>query len=402
MRKILITTTFREFEEGNKNSDMQADFLRSLIAQTYQDFVVVVTLFGEKNVEKVVREYLGDKVFFVEKKIPSEFRYSPTEVICSGIEMNSELFADVILDCSGDIKLEDNFLECVERNTKTGYMGVSAPHIFINDYNEIIRNIEEEPDCIDVRFFDAGILCNEDVYLQFKNYPLYDWGGIEHFVTAIGVRYADAMINIFAESKAIKKDNDRVVANEPDTYMKVGVARNHRKLRRLALRIGINPNDIVDMNWVCSRYHSVELGADYSLNTSYKYYTNNMADKYWVLFSVMKDWCLILQKDRHIADYLIEKKIEKIAIYGLGDIGAALYNELKNTPIKVVCGIDKSEFYLTEDINVITPGDEIPGSIDAIIVTPIMSYEDICKLLKAKTGAKILSIEDIICTLLNE
>ncbi len=402
MKKILITTTFRDFEEGNKNSEMQVDFLKSLIAQTYQNFIVVVTLFGEKNVEKVVRKYLGDKVFFVEKKIPSELRYSPTEVICSGIEMNSELFADVILDCSGDIKLEDNFLECVEKNVKAGYMGVSVPHIFVNDYGEIVRSVEEEPDCIDVRFFDAKILCKEEVYLKFKNYALYDWGGIEHFITAIGVKYADVMINIFAESKVIKKDNDRVAANESDKYMKLGVARNHRKLRRLALRIGINPNDIVDMNWVCSRYHSVDLDYEYYMSTNYEDYSNNLADKYWVLFSMMKDWCLILQKGRRVADYLIEKKFKKIAIYGLGDIGEALYNEIKKSSIDIVCGIDKSEFYLTEGISVISPEDEIPGNIDAIIVTPVMSYEDIYKLLKNKTEAKILSLEDIIFTLLNE
>lgn len=402
MKKILITTTFRDFEEGNKNSEMQEDFLRSLISQTYQNFIVVVTLFGEKNVEKVVRNYLGDKAFFVEKKIPSEFRYSPTEVICSGIEMNSELYADVIMDCSGDIKLEDNFLECVERNVKTGYMGVSIPHIFVNESGEIVQSVEQEPDCIDVRFFDAKILSNENVYFKFKNYTLYDWGGIEHFITAIGVKYAVAMVNIFDESKVIKMDNDRVAAGETDKYMKVGVARNHRKLRRLALRIRINPDDIVDMNWVCSQYQSIELGANNIMSPDYKEYANNIDDKYWVLFSMMKDWCLILQKNKRVADYLLENELYKIAIYGLGDVGEALYNELKDSPINIVCGIDKSDFYLTDEINVITPNEELPEEIDAIIVTPVASYEDIYSLLKNKTSAEILSLEDIICTLLKE
>jgi hypothetical protein len=33
----------------------------------------------------------------------------------------------------------------------------------------------------------------------------------------------------------------------------------------------------------------------------------------------------------------------------------------------IVCGIDKSDFYLTDEINVITPNEELPEEIDAII-----------------------------------
>ncbi len=404
VKKILITTTFREFEDGNKNSEMQEAFLNSLIVQTYQNFIIVVTLFGEKNVESVVREYLGDKAIFVEKRIPEGFRYSPTEVICSGIEVNHYIGADILLDCSGDIRLEDNFLESVEKKTKEGVMGASFPNIFVNDLGDMVRNLEHDPDCIDVRFFDAGILGNEEIYYKFKNYPLYDWGGIEHFITAIGVRYFDMMINIFSDSKVVKRDNDRLAANETDRYMKVGVARNHRKLKRLAMRIGINPNDIVDMKWVCSQYHSVEQYVDYSMNTSNKknINSNNIDDRYWVLFSMMKDWCLLFQKGKRIEDYLIENDLIKIAIYGLGDVGEILYNELQNSSINIVCGIDKSEFYLIEDMDVITPNNELPVDVDAIIVTPIMAFEDICNSLKDRTEAKIISLEDIISTLLRE
>ncbi len=420
MKKILITTTFREFKEGNKNSDMQEDFLRSLLAQTYQNFVVVVTLFGEKNVEKVVCKYLNDKAFFVEKEIPGKFRYSPTEVICSGIEINSELGADVILDCSGDIKLENNFLECVERNVKTGYMGVSAPNVFVDENGNTKKKSGNYPGGIDVRFFDAKLFVSNDVYLKLKNYPLFDWGGIEHFVTAIGVKYAHEMINIFEDSKVIKKDNDRVAENEIDNYMKIGVARNHRRLRRLAMRIGIEPDDIVDMNWVYSQYKKVERGTMEGTDTNFcidqvdsdpmnevlskekNIEAKKAIDKYWMLFSMMKDWCQLFQKKKNVKEYFIKNGLNNIAIYGLGDVGEVLYNELKGTDINIVCGIDQSSFYLIDDIDVITPNDAMPSNLDAIIVTPVNSYEGISSCLKNKTDAQIISLEDIICTLLNE
>lgn len=44
MKKIVLTTTFRSFE-GNKNDRLQQMFLKSLSRQTYQNFILVVTIF---------------------------------------------------------------------------------------------------------------------------------------------------------------------------------------------------------------------------------------------------------------------------------------------------------------------------------------------------------------------
>lgn len=403
MRKILVTTTFRDFIEGNRNSEMQEEFLRSLTDQTYQNFFVVVTLFGEKNVESVVRRYLGDKVAFVNKAIPERFRYSPTEVICSGIEMNTDLDFDVLVDCSGDITLSDNFLECVEKSINVGTMGVCAPNTFVDSMGNVKEKEGKYPGGIDVRFFDSRILNREDVYLKLKNFPLYDWGGVEHFVTAIGVKYANNMINIFGESEVIKKENDREAANETNKYMKIGVARNHRQLKRLALRIRISPEDIVDIYWVYSQYQKIgqKNTDDKELNKKNdSNYLETASDKYWMLFSMMKDWCALYQKGKRISHYLHEHGFYSIAIYGLGDVGETLYNELKDTSIDIVCGIDQSDYYLIDDIDVITPNDLIPNNVDAIIVTPISAYEQIYNSLRNMTDACILSLEDIICSLM--
>ena len=53
MAQIIISTTFREFKE-DENSKMQVAFLRSLQKQTMKNFVLVVTIFNEKNVESKV------------------------------------------------------------------------------------------------------------------------------------------------------------------------------------------------------------------------------------------------------------------------------------------------------------------------------------------------------------
>ena len=57
MKKIVVTTTFRSFM-GDKNDRLQRSFLRSLKKQTYQNFILVVTIYREKNIEQNVKDFL--------------------------------------------------------------------------------------------------------------------------------------------------------------------------------------------------------------------------------------------------------------------------------------------------------------------------------------------------------
>jgi hypothetical protein len=49
--KIIVCTTFRDFT-GSENDDIQRLFLSSLDFQSYKNFELVVTLFGEKRSPK--------------------------------------------------------------------------------------------------------------------------------------------------------------------------------------------------------------------------------------------------------------------------------------------------------------------------------------------------------------
>ena len=257
MKKIIITTTFRDFK-GNINDKMQIQFLKSLKRQTYQNYILVVTLFGEKNVEKTVREILNEKACFFNSIIDEKYRYSASKVILNGIEYGKEKSADILVDCSGDIILQDNFLETVVSNYSEWYAGISHPNIFFdvdNNFRVINKRMGKCSRGIDVRFFDFSMLKDPIVSKILQRYMFYDWGAFEHFYAAIAMKYSKRMINIFRESKVVKFENNRDACNESIQCMMRAHRNNSRVLIAAARKMKIDVNKIFDLYYIHLQYH---------------------------------------------------------------------------------------------------------------------------------------------------
>ena len=117
-------------------------------------------------------------------------------------------------------------------------------------------------------------------------------------------------------------------------------------------------------------------------------------DSYYV---VTMQWIYNLQHGYHIGSYLKTKNIQSVSIYGMGNLAEALINELSDTDIEVIRGIDQNaENYsgLGMKFPVIPPDklDMAEEMSDAII-----AYDDIVKALQ-KNGIKspVLSLEEVI------
>lgn len=256
MKKIIITTTFRSFE-GNINDKMQILFLKSLREQTYQNFVLLVTIFNEKNVEKIVSDILGSKADFVYSEIPKQYRYSLSRVILNGIDYGIEKECDILLDCSGDIILEKNFLQTVNDFFSPMYAGVSHPNIFYDvdcDYRVVRKRVGNCAAGIDIRFFDIALLNCDFVKKRLEKYILYDWGGIELLLFALSLKYGSSLINVFEETKIIKTENDREALNENNEYLQKSAERNIAVLTELTKEIGENIDNVLDLFYVHKHY----------------------------------------------------------------------------------------------------------------------------------------------------
>lgn len=116
-------------------------------------------------------------------------------------------------------------------------------------------------------------------------------------------------------------------------------------------------------------------------------------DKFKNYYSVLTQWLTLKQKNKSLEKYFIDNGYKTIAIYGMGELGNRLYEELKPTKILVKYGIDKSFGF--GEIKIFNIDDELP-EVDVIVVTAVFDFDKINNNLKNKVNCPIVSLEDIV------
>lgn len=124
-------------------------------------------------------------------------------------------------------------------------------------------------------------------------------------------------------------------------------------------------------------------------------YLEDQHEKILFYYRMLNMWLEMKQKGKSAVTFLQEKKIKRIAIYGMKELGERIYEEVKNTEIEVVCIIDKKPDSVLGNFKVISPDQEIPD-VDAIIVTADYYYWDIRGQLEKKVRCPIYSLNGIL------
>lgn len=120
-----------------------------------------------------------------------------------------------------------------------------------------------------------------------------------------------------------------------------------------------------------------------------------LSDKHLSLFLMMNQWVKVKQEGKNLASYFERNGYQKIAIYGMSFAGETLVDELRESNIKVVYGIDKKADTIYADINIVTM-EEALDEVDAIVVTAITFFDEIEEQLAEKVDCPIISLEDIL------
>ena len=94
---------------------------------------------------------------------------------------------------------------------------------------------------------------------------------------------------------------------------------------------------------------------------------NAMSIKHLELFKMMAQWVQVKQEGKKLASYFESHGYKKIAIYGMSYAGETLLNELKDSGITVVYGIDKNAASIYADIKILPKIDSLE-EVDAIVV----------------------------------
>lgn len=118
-------------------------------------------------------------------------------------------------------------------------------------------------------------------------------------------------------------------------------------------------------------------------------------EKFKRYYNMLNQWLMLKQEQKKLEDFFIARGYETIAIYGIGEMGNRLYDELKASKIKVLYAIDKNVENTYSELIVYALDANLP-EVDAIIVSPIFAYEEIKKQLENMTDCPIINLEDVI------
>lgn len=121
-----------------------------------------------------------------------------------------------------------------------------------------------------------------------------------------------------------------------------------------------------------------------------------LAQKHEDLIRLYDIWIMVKQNSNRIDEYLIKKEIHSVVIYGMSYVGIRLYYELKNTDVIVKYGMDMNPRTNVVGIETKPSNYEKEGSVDAIIVTAITSFDSIKEKLSNLGYQNIIAIDEIL------
>ena len=112
-------------------------------------------------------------------------------------------------------------------------------------------------------------------------------------------------------------------------------------------------------------------------------------------YYILIQWMRVHHEGRTLVNYFKNNNYKTVAIYGMKELGEALLSELDGTDVEVKYGIDRDADNLYPGIDTYTPDEEIE-EVDVIVVCAVHYFDQIEEDMKAKTRAKIVSLEDVV------
>lgn len=114
-------------------------------------------------------------------------------------------------------------------------------------------------------------------------------------------------------------------------------------------------------------------------------------------------WIQLLHKEKSIADFLITRKYRIVAVYGMGALGVAVYEELEKCEDIKLFGLDKGNPMLPSNVKSMRPY-EVNDTLrpDVVVVTVMWDMDNISRELDRLFQCDIYSLQEIIDSVLEQ
>lgn len=118
-------------------------------------------------------------------------------------------------------------------------------------------------------------------------------------------------------------------------------------------------------------------------------------DKFKGYYNLLNQWLRLRQKNKSLETFFTENQYKTAAIYGMGELGNRLYDELKDSSVQVKYAIDENTAGAYSEIEIIEPEEDFQ-EVDVIVVTAVFAFSEIEEKLSGRTDIPIVSLEDVV------
>lgn len=116
--------------------------------------------------------------------------------------------------------------------------------------------------------------------------------------------------------------------------------------------------------------------------------------KFYGYYNLLNQWLCLKYQGKSLEEYFVSNNYQTIAIYGMGELGNRLYDELKDTSVNIKYAIDK-EVTAFSPIELRTL-DEMTNDVDVVVVTAFFAMDEIQMNVEKKVTCPVISLEDVV------
>ncbi len=123
--------------------------------------------------------------------------------------------------------------------------------------------------------------------------------------------------------------------------------------------------------------------------------SSERANKFKSYYNLLNQWLILKQEGKNLEQYFVDHDYQTIAIYGMGELGSRLCDELNGSSIEIAYAIDKNAEWTNSELKVCGIDDELQ-TVDAVVVTAVFAFDEIEEMLADKIECPIISLSEIV------
>lgn len=119
------------------------------------------------------------------------------------------------------------------------------------------------------------------------------------------------------------------------------------------------------------------------------------ADQFSEFYTLMQQWVKVYQAGRTLENYFLKNHYQKIAVYGMSEMGYMVLKELEGSSVEIPYCIDRNADNLFAQVDVRRPDEELEV-VDAVVVAVVQFYDEVKEALCRKMDCPIISLSDVV------